>query len=108
MKFSKRWIIRGQRCAVHWTRPQRAPLNDPLEGTICRGRGIGRQDDVMEPEAVDPAVETLNAYDRHATQYVDRTSNARSPLVDDLIGLTSAGARVLELGTGPGRDAVAL
>lgn len=60
----------------------------------------------MEP--VDPAVETLNAYEEHATQYVDRTSNARSPLVDDLIGLTAAGDRVLELGTGPGRDAVAL
>ena len=57
---------------------------------------------------MDPAVETLNAYEEHATQYVDRTSNARSPLVDDLIGLTAAGDRVLELGTGPGRDAVAL
>ena len=62
----------------------------------------------MEPEAVDPAVETLNAYEGYASQYVDRTSNARSPLVDDLIGLTAAGDRVLELGTGPGRDAVAL
>ena len=62
----------------------------------------------MEPDAVDPAVETLNVYEEHASQYVDRTSNARSPLVDDLIGLTAAGDRVLELGTGPGRDAVAL
>jgi SAM-dependent methyltransferase len=53
----------------------------------------------MEP--VDPAVETLNAYEEHATQYVDRTSNARAPLVDDLIGLTAAGDCVLELGTGP-------
>jgi SAM-dependent methyltransferase len=54
------------------------------------------------------SVETLAAYERHAAQYIERTATTRSPLVDDLIGLTAAGEHVLELGSGPGRDAVAL
>jgi hypothetical protein len=53
-------------------------------------------------------VETLAAYERHAQQYIDRTPTTRSPLVDDLIALTIAGQRVLELGSAPGRDASAL
>ena len=62
----------------------------------------------MESQAGDPIAETLHAYEDHAGQYIDRTSNARSPLVDDLVELTTAGDRVLELGTGPGRDAIVL
>ena len=62
----------------------------------------------MESQAGDPIAETLHAYEDHAGQYIDRTSTARSPLVDDLVELTTAGDRVLELGTGPGRDAIVL
>ena len=54
------------------------------------------------------SAETLAAYERFASQYIDRTPSARSPLVDDLIGLTVPGDHVLELGSGPGRDASAL
>lgn len=56
----------------------------------------------------DSSAATLAAYERHAAQYVERTSIARSSLVDDLIALTSGGSSVLELGSGPGRDAAAL
>lgn len=56
----------------------------------------------------DTARLTLAAYERYSAQYVDRTSTRRSPLVDDLIELAASGAHVLELGSGPGRDAAAL
>ena len=59
-------------------------------------------------DAADPRDETLQAYERHADQYFERTSKTRSPLVDDLIDLTKRGQCVLELGSGPGRDAAAL
>ena len=62
----------------------------------------------MGSEVVDPTTETLNAYERHSAQYIERTSTARSPLVDVLIELTNSGDRVLELGSGPGRDAADL
>lgn len=51
---------------------------------------------------------TLSTYEHHADRYIQRTSTDRSALVDDLIALTSPGAVVLELGSGPGRDALAL
>jgi len=51
---------------------------------------------------------TLAAYERNADKYIARTSTARSSLVDELLRLTVAGASVLELGSGPGRDAAAL
>ena len=51
---------------------------------------------------------TLSTYENHADRYIQRTSTHRSALVDDLIGLTSPGAVVLELGRGPGRDALAM
>jgi SAM-dependent methyltransferase len=51
---------------------------------------------------------TLSTYEHHADRYIQRTSTDRSALVDDLIRLTSPGAVVLELGSGPGRDALAL
>ncbi len=51
---------------------------------------------------------TLSTYENHADRYIQRTSTHRSVLVDDLIGLTSPGAVVLELGSGPGRDALAM
>lgn len=54
------------------------------------------------------SIETLAAYERYASQYIDRTSTARTPLIDDLIALTRPGQHVLELGSGPGRDALAL
>lgn len=56
----------------------------------------------------DAARVTLAAYERRATQYIERTSTARSPLVDDLIAVVAPNAHVLELGSGPGRDAAAL
>ena len=56
----------------------------------------------------DPSIETLRTYEDHADQYAERTPTARSSLVDELIALTTPGHRVLELGTGPGRDASAL
>jgi len=56
----------------------------------------------------DEHLETLRTYEAHAERYVERTSFARSPLVDDLLRLTAPGADVLELGSGPGRDAAAL
>lgn len=51
---------------------------------------------------------TLDAYERAAAVYADRTSADRAALVDDLLALVPRGARVLELGSGPGRDALAL
>jgi len=62
----------------------------------------------MVPEAGDAITETLNAYERYSAQYIERTSTERSPLVDALIELTNPGDRVLELGSGPGRDAADL
>lgn len=62
----------------------------------------------MEMSDEDSSAATLAAYQRHAAQYIELTSMARSSLVDDLIALTSTGSTVLELGSGPGRDAAAL
>jgi len=56
----------------------------------------------------DPADVTLATYRHHALRYVQRTPAVRSPLVDDLLSLVAPGSRVLELGSGPGRDADAL
>lgn len=53
----------------------------------------------------DPGIETLHAYEKHVEQYVERTPTTRSSLVDDLIRHTEPGERILELGSGPGRDA---
>lgn len=81
--------------------------------TIKRGSPSGQGDqvpscrDVMESVA-QSSVETLLAYERHARQYIEQTSTTPSPLIDDLIELTAVGQRVLELGSGPGRDALAL
>jgi hypothetical protein len=65
------------------------------------------EDGVME-SAAQLSVETVLAYERYAQQYIANTPTARSPLIDDLIALTAADQRVLELGSGPGRDALAL
>lgn len=51
---------------------------------------------------------TLHAYERTADVYAERTADDRSVLVDDLLARVPAGARVLELGSGPGRDALAM
>jgi SAM-dependent methyltransferase len=51
---------------------------------------------------------TLATYEKRAARYIDATSTARSPLVDDLIALVQKGSTVLELGSGPGRDAIDL
>ncbi|WP_144760851.1 bifunctional GNAT family N-acetyltransferase/class I SAM-dependent methyltransferase [Curtobacterium sp. 9128] len=51
---------------------------------------------------------TLHTYEHAADRYADRTDGHRAGLVDDLLGLVPVGARVLELGSGPGRDARAL
>ena len=62
----------------------------------------------MASTSGDSSAITLAAYELHAKQYIARTSNIRSQLVDDLIGLVPHGSSVLELGSGPGRDAAAL
>lgn len=59
----------------------------------------------MAQNSDDPNEATLAAYQAHAERYTDRTTTARSPLVDDLLAVTSTGDTVLELGSGPGRDA---
>lgn len=51
----------------------------------------------METSDQDSSAATLAAYERYAAQYIERTSIARSSLVDDLIALTSGGSSVLEL-----------
>jgi SAM-dependent methyltransferase len=51
---------------------------------------------------------TLATYEQYAGRYIERTSTVPSALVDDLISLTGPAAVVLELGSGPGRDALAL
>jgi GNAT superfamily N-acetyltransferase/SAM-dependent methyltransferase len=51
---------------------------------------------------------TLDTYEQSADVYAERTSDQRSGLVDHLLALVPVGARVLELGSGPGRDALAL
>ncbi|GAA3341819.1 hypothetical protein GCM10017714_27430 [Curtobacterium pusillum] len=51
---------------------------------------------------------TLEAYEREAARYTERTDDHRAALVDDLLALVPSGSHVLELGSGPGRDALAL
>lgn len=51
---------------------------------------------------------TLDTYEQRADVYTAQTPAHRAALVDDLLALVPAGARVLELGSGPGRDALAL
>lgn len=51
---------------------------------------------------------TLDASEHAADRSAERTDGHRAGLVDDLLGLVAPGARVLELGSGPGRDALAL
>lgn len=66
----------------------------------------GRHELVMRRDLT--AERTLLAYERGADRYTARTDDHRAGLVDDLLALVSPGARVLELGSGPGRDAAAL
>ncbi|WP_065964308.1 GNAT family N-acetyltransferase [Curtobacterium sp. UCD-KPL2560] len=66
----------------------------------------GRHELVMSRDLA--AERTLLAYERGADRYADRTDDHRSGLVDDLLALVPAGSHVLELGSGPGRDADAL
>ena len=66
----------------------------------------GRREAVMRRDLT--AERTLDAYERAADRYAARTDDHRAGLVDDLLALVPPGAHVLELGSGPGRDAVAL
>ncbi|QCR44781.1 hypothetical protein C1N91_15800 [Curtobacterium sp. SGAir0471] len=66
----------------------------------------GRRETVMRRDLT--AERTLLAYERGADRYAERTDDHRAGLVDDLLALVPDGARVLELGSGPGRDADAL
>lgn len=66
----------------------------------------GRREVVMRRDLT--AERTLDAYERAADRYAERTDDHRAGLVDDLLALVPVGARVLELGSGPGRDALAL
>ncbi|WP_028645192.1 methyltransferase domain-containing protein [Nocardioides sp. URHA0020] len=54
---------------------------------------------------------TVEAYDAHATAYRDGTASLPAMVVDELAAYVAAlgpGARVLEIGSGPGRDARSL
>lgn len=51
---------------------------------------------------------TLSAYETHADLYAERTTSECSHLVNELLGMTPPGSSVLELGSGPGRDASAI
>lgn len=66
----------------------------------------GRRETVMRRDLTPER--TLLAYERGADRYAERTDGHRAGLVDDLLALVPAGAHVLELGSGPGRDAIAL
>lgn len=66
----------------------------------------GRHEAVMHRDLTTDR--TLDAYERTADVYAERTADDRSVLVDDLLARVPAGARVLELGSGPGRDALAM
>jgi len=66
----------------------------------------GRHEVVMRRDLT--ADRTLDTYERAAGLYAERTDGHRAGLVDDLLTLVTPGARVLELGSGPGRDALAL
>jgi hypothetical protein len=57
---------------------------------------------------LNPQDATLAAYERGARQYAERTTTAAAPEVATLLARVAAGAHVLELGSGPGRDAAAL
>ncbi|MDH2443541.1 class I SAM-dependent methyltransferase [Amnibacterium sp. CER49] len=56
----------------------------------------------------DPNAATLRTYERHADRYIERTLRDRTALVEELVALVPRGATVLELGSGPGVDALAL
>ncbi|MDM7884634.1 GNAT family N-acetyltransferase [Curtobacterium sp. RHCKG23] len=75
-------------------------------GTLGDRLPDGRYETVMRRDLT--AERTLLAYERGADRYTDRTDDHRAGLVDDLLALVPACARVLELGSGPGRDADAL
>jgi len=66
----------------------------------------GRHEIVMRRDL--GAERTLAAYEHGAEQYAARTDDHRAGLVDDLVGVLPSGSHVLELGSGPGRDALAL
>lgn len=66
----------------------------------------GRREVVMRRDLAPER--TLDAYERASRRYAERTSDDRAGLVDDLIALVPPGSHVLELGSGPGRDALAL
>jgi len=66
----------------------------------------GRHETVMRRDLT--AERTLLAYERGVDRYAERTDDHRAGLVDGLLALVPAGAHVLELGSGPGRDADAL
>lgn len=56
----------------------------------------------------DPADVTLESYERAFEQYISATPNLPSPLVEVLVDAVPGGALVLELGSGPGWDALAM
>jgi ribosomal protein S18 acetylase RimI-like enzyme len=66
----------------------------------------GRRETVMRRDLAPER--TLLAYERGADRYTELTDDHRAGLVDDLLDLVPVGAHVLELGSGPGRDAAAL
>jgi len=62
----------------------------------------------VNDSGANPQDATLAAYERGARQYAERNAGAPSPQVEDLVARVPRGAHVLELGSGPGRDASAL
>ncbi|MBD3942184.1 class I SAM-dependent methyltransferase [Microbacterium sp. NEAU-LLC] len=63
---------------------------------------------VVNDEGANPQDATLAAYEHGAREYAERNAGTPSPQVGDLVTRVTRGARVLELGSGPGRDAAAL
>lgn len=51
---------------------------------------------------------TLQTYEEQAERYIERTPSADSIAVAVLLALIPVGSRVLEIGSGPGGDALAL
>lgn len=66
----------------------------------------GRRELVMKRDLRN--ARTLAAYEVAADRYIERTTTHRAGLVDDLVRMAFPGAGVLEVGSGPGRDADAL
>lgn len=85
-----------------------SPTSRSLGARNIRPSRLAGQYCWMGVDSEDVASLTLRAYETSADQYAARTSTAPSGMVHDLLALAAPRAHVLELGSGPGRDAAAL